>query len=51
MRNTVLNNIYSYSLQSATTIKKLAPVTLQVHLPNHFDWAYLNSSFLPRDCN
>jgi len=43
MSNTVLNDIYSYSLQSATKMKQLTPVSLQVHLSNHFDlltWFY-----------
>jgi len=44
MMNTVLNDIYSYSLEGATKMKQLAPCFLQVHLSNHFElltWFFL----------
>jgi len=37
MSNTVLNEIYSYSLKGATKMKQLASVSLQVHVSNHLD--------------
>jgi len=37
MMNTAVNDIYSYSLEGATTIKQLARCFLRSYVANHFD--------------
>jgi len=41
MRNTVLYDIYLYSLESESTVKQLVPVSFYVHLSKHFTWFLL----------
>ena len=38
MTNTVLNDIHSYSVEEATKMKEVTPVSLHVHLSNHLDF-------------